>query len=70
MSYELRVKMPVSTWCYIPTSLPPEQAAETDMLSVVRIQEFSIMYHWVGVANACILLTMPPYSWKNTTLDG
>ena len=32
------VKMPISTWCYIPTSLPQEQAAKTDMLSVVSIQ--------------------------------
>ena len=23
------VKMPVSAWCYIPTSLPQEQAAKT-----------------------------------------
>ena len=33
------VKMPVSPWCYIPTSLPQEQAAKTKMLSVVRIQQ-------------------------------
>ena len=42
---ESYVKMPVSAWCYIPTSLPQEQAAKTNMASVVRIQVFSIM-HW------------------------
>ena len=42
------VKMPVSAWCYIPTSLPQEQAAKTDMLSVVRIQVFSFVYNWGG----------------------
>ena len=42
------VKMPISTWCYIPTSLPQEQAAKTDMLSVVSIQVFSIVYSWGG----------------------
>ena len=42
------VKMPVSAWCYIPTSLPQEQAAKTDMLSVVSIQVFSIVYSWGG----------------------
>ena len=31
-------------WCYIPTSLPQEQAAKTNMLSVVSIQvSFNIM---------------------------
>ena len=29
---------------YIPTSLPQEQAAKTNMASVVRIQVFSIMH--------------------------
>ena len=38
------VKMPVSAWCYIPTSLPQEQAAKTNMASVVRIQLFSFMH--------------------------
>ena len=42
------VKMPVNTRCYIPTSLPQEQGAKTDMASVVRIQVFSIMYSWGG----------------------
>ena len=42
------VKIPVSSWCYIPTSLPQEQAAKTIMVSVVRIQVFSIMYSWGG----------------------
>ena len=32
------VKMPVSAWCYIPTSLPQVQAAKTSMISEVRIQ--------------------------------
>ena len=40
------VKMPVSTWCYISTSLPREQAAKTSMVSEVRIQVFSIVYSW------------------------
>ena len=31
------------TRCYIPTSLPQEQAAKSDMLSVVSIQVFSIV---------------------------
>ena len=43
---ESYVKMPVSTWCYIPTSLPQEQVAKTNMVSVVRIQVFSIMNIW------------------------
>ena len=30
---ESYVKMPISAWCYIPTSLPQEQAAKTDMSS-------------------------------------
>ena len=38
------VKMPVSALCYIPTSLPQEQAAKTSMISEVRIQVFCIMY--------------------------
>ena len=37
------VKMPVSAWCYIPTSLPQEQAAKTSMVSEVRIQVYIIM---------------------------
>ena len=44
--------MPVSTLCYIPTSLPQEQAAKTDMLSVVSIQVLCTVEE--GVANACI----------------
>ena len=35
--------MPVSAWCYIPTSLPQEQAAKTSMVSGVRIQVYIIM---------------------------
>ena len=40
------VKMTVSARCYIPTSLPQdqEQAAKTNMASVVRIQVFSFMH--------------------------
>ena len=37
---------------YIPTSLPQEQAAQTDMLSVVSIQVLCTVEE--GVANACI----------------
>ena len=33
---ESYVKMPVSARCYIPTLLPQEQAANTNMVSVVR----------------------------------
>ena len=40
---ESYVKMPVSTWCYIPTSLPQEQTANNNTVSVVRIQVFSII---------------------------
>ena len=40
------VKMPVSAWCYIPTSLPQEQAAKTSMVLEVMIQVFSTMYSW------------------------
>ena len=49
--------MPISTLCYIPTSLPQEQAAQTDMLSVVSIQVLCTVEECV--ANACIRLTMP-----------
>ena len=31
---ESYVKMPVSAWCYIPISLPQEQAAKTNMASM------------------------------------
>ena len=41
---ESYVKMPVNAWCYIPTSLPQEQATKTNMASVVRIQVLSIMH--------------------------
>ena len=40
----------------IPTSLPQEQAAKSDMLSVVSIQVFSIVYVEEGVANAWMKL--------------
>ena len=39
---ERYVKMPVSTLCYIPTSLPQEKAAIA-MVSVVMIQLFSVI---------------------------
>ena len=45
---------------------PQEQAAKTDMISVVSIQVLCTVEE--GVANACIWLTMPPWSWKSTTL--
>ena len=41
---ESYVKIPVSTRCYIPTSLPQEQAAQTNVASMVRTQVFSIMH--------------------------
>ena len=48
------VKMPVSAWCYIPTSLPQEQAAKTDILSEVSIQVMCIVDGvWL----------MPAYDW-------
>ena len=60
------VNMSVSAWCYIPTSLLQEQAAKTDILSEVSLQLMCIVEE--GVANACIWLTMPPWSWKSATL--
>ena len=38
------------------------------MVSVVRIQVFSTVEE--DVADTCILVTMPPISWKSTTLAG
>ena len=35
-------------WCCIPTSLPQELAAKTEMLSVVSLEVFSIVYSWEG----------------------
>ena len=43
---ESYVKMPVNAWCYIPTSLPQEQTAKTNMAAVLRMQVFSIMHSW------------------------
>ena len=45
------VKMPVNAWWYIPTSLPQELAAAktNNIVSVVRIQVFSIMHRWGGL---------------------
>ena len=34
LQYKSYVKMPVSASCYIPTSLPQEQAAKTKMLEI------------------------------------
>ena len=45
---ESYVKMPVSAWFCIPTPLPQEQPAKTNMIWVVRIQVFSIMHSWGG----------------------
>ena len=42
------VKIPVSAWCYIPRSLPQQQAAKANMVSVVRIHVLSIMHRWQG----------------------
>ena len=42
------VTMPVSARCYIPTSLPQEQASKTSMVLVIWIQVFSIMHSWGG----------------------
>ena len=50
---ESYVKVPVSAWCYIPTSLPQEQTAKTNMSSVVRIQGFICAVEY-GVANNSI----------------
>ena len=58
--------MPVSAWCYIPTQ---EQAAKTNMASMVRIQVFSIMQ--LGVAITSIWLIIPHEvgkAWKRTTI--
>ena len=62
----LRIKDAYQYLMHIPTSLPQEQAAKTDMLSVVSVQVLCTVEE--GVANACIWLTMPPWSWKSTTL--
>ena len=43
---ESYVKVPVNAWCYIPTSLPQEQAAKTNIASEVRIEVFSFMHSW------------------------
>ena len=36
------------------TSLPQEEVAKTNMVSVVKIQIFSIIHSREGVANTCI----------------
>ena len=61
------VKMPVSAWCYIPTSLPQEQAAKISMVSEAKYLVLCTVEKCV--ANICIWLTMPPWR-KSTTLDG
>ena len=48
-------------WCYIPTSLPQEQAAKTNMVSVVRFQVFSIITVEEGVANTCMEPKKSPF---------
>ena len=48
------VKVPVSARCYIPTSLPQEQAAKTSMVSKVRIQLYKLCTVEKCVANTCI----------------
>ena len=45
------VKMPVSTGSYIPTSLSHEQAATTNIVSLLRILLFT---DEEGVANTCM----------------
>ena len=47
-------KMPVSARYYIPTSLPQEQAAKTNMLSVVRIKYLVLCTVKEDMANAYI----------------
>ena len=47
------VKMPVNTWCYIPTSLHQEQAAKTNVASMVYIQVFSSMHSCTVKKKAC-----------------
>ena len=58
---ESYIKMPVSPRCYIPTSLPQEQAAKTIMVSVVRIQVFSIITVEEDVANTCMKPRKSPF---------
>ena len=52
------VKMPVSTWCYIPTSLPPEHAAKTSMVSEVRSVWLILTYDW-----PCPITLEKHYTW-------
>ena len=53
------VKMPVSAWFYIPTSLPQEQAAKTNMVLVKGSKYLVLCTVEEGVANTCIWLTIP-----------
>ena len=51
-------KVPVSAWCYIPTSLPQEQAAKT---SVVQIQQKEYLAcNWIPELNEFLII----YSFK------
>ena len=49
--------MPVSTWYYIPTSLPQEQVAKIKMHSVVRIQQNEIMHSYFDTLGKYLLFT-------------
>ena len=52
----LGIKVMSRCLSYTPTSLPQEQAAKTDMLSVVSVQLFSIVYSWGGCGQ-CLHMT-------------
>ena len=41
---ESYVKIPVSAWCYIPTSMPQEEAAKSKMLSLVRVLQKEYLF--------------------------
>ena len=64
------VKIPVSAWCYITISLPQEQAAKTNMVSVVRIKVFSIMHSWGGCRIYLHMTDNAPMKLESTTLTG
>ena len=57
---ESYVKIPVSAWCYIPTSLPQEQAAKTNMASMVKIQVFRIIHSWGWYGYYWYITEYPP----------
>ena len=62
VQFESYVKMPVSAWYYISTSLPQEQAPKTIMASMVRIQVLCTVK--AGVANTSICLLIPHEAGK------